>query len=162
MAAFAPTFTAEQSSSGTTITITDTSPYGSGNDENYVVTDFDRQFVLVDAFDDVIDTIVMSASGLVATYDVPVNTNPWIKITFELTGVAEYEKIQKYPFQRYYDLAYINVVNYNCGCGCDDKGIDLCTVDAFYQGAQMAVPVGNGVQYQNYINSAYTLIQPAT
>jgi hypothetical protein len=161
MAAFAPTFTSVQASDGSYITITDTSPWGVGNnDENYLAANFVRTFELYDAYDDLLDTITLSTSSNVATYDIDANTNPWIKIVFIITGVEDFEKIQKYPFQRYYELAYISIIKDGCGCTCEEKGIDICQVDAYYQGAQIAVPLGNGVQYQEFINSAFTLINP--
>lgn len=161
MAAFALAFTASQSSDGSTITITDTSPWGAGNNsENYERANFVRSFLLYDAYDDLLDTITLPTTSNVATYDITVNTNPWIKIVFDITGAEDFTLTQKYPFQRYYELLWIEVLKDGCAC-CDTArgGTDLCRVTAYYQGAQIAIPLGNGVQYQEFIDSAYASIK---
>lgn len=158
MAAFALSFSASQSSDGKVVTIVDISPWGAGNNsENYTESQFVRTLVLTDAFNSAITTITLNTGINSATYNVPVKTNPWINITYNAVGPQTYTLIQKYPFQRIFELAYLQVIKTNCGCGCigDNK---LCQVDALFIGAEFAVPVGDAGNYQDNIDSAYKLL----
>lgn len=156
MAAFQLAFTAQQSADGTEVVITDTSNWGS-NDQSYTESQFVRQLVLTDALDNPIETLTLATGTDVATYDVPDKTNPWINITYIATGPVTLQKIQRYPFQRIFELAYLQAIKGNCGCGCIGDNA-MCEVDAFYQGADFAVPIGDAVSYQDNIDSAYLLV----
>lgn len=156
MSAFALAFTANQSSDGKVVTITDISNW-IGNAESYNITDFTRQFILTNYLGDAIVTLTMIGSALTITWNVPANTNPWVNIQYSAVGPVTKTLTQKYPFQRNYELAYIDAIKGSCGC-CSGKNPDICQIDAFYQGAAFAVPVGDQVNYQDDINSAYALL----
>lgn len=155
MAAFALAFTATQSAIGDIVTITDTSNWGS-NTEGYIQSQFDRQFILTDYNGDLIIAIVIADDELIKTWAVPLNTNPWVAIEYSSVGPVTLSKTQKYPFQRYFELAYKKVIKGNCGCA--GKRFDICQVDAYVYGSELAVPIGDSIGYQNNINSAYALL----
>jgi hypothetical protein len=154
MAAFAPSFTAVQSSDGTLITITDTSPWGGVSDENYPITGAVRSFELTDSVGDVIETIDLDPTQLVGTYEI--STNKWIQINFVNTGTPAFNIVHKFAFYRIFQLAYMELLKK--ACGCKARGIDICSVDAFLEGALMAEPIGNGVAFQDNIDSAYAYL----
>jgi len=157
MAQFALSFTATQSQDATQVLITDTSNWGS-NDSGYIESQFVRTFVLTDYLNNAITSIVLPTGTNTATYNVPAKTNPWINIDYVLSnGPVDLSKLQSYPFQRYFELAYIDGIKGNCGCGCIGEN-QMCQVDAYYQGASFAAPVGDSVNYQNDIDSAYKLL----
>lgn len=151
MAEFIQSFTASQSSDSKTITITDTSNW---TDTIYNKSAFVRTFVVTDADDVVINTYVMPVDTNVLTYSIAVNQ--WQVITYNITGAFSSSLIQKYPFEQLYRLAYRTLISLSCGCCNDIKGI--CDVDGYYQGAQFAIPTGDGVSYNTNINAAYALI----
>lgn len=155
MAAFSPSFTATvDGPTGKIITITDTSPWGGASDDNYPITGCTRRFILKDSLGVTIIDILMGASTLVTTYEL--TTNKWVEIDFIGTGTPAFTKIQKYGFYRIFQLAYMAMLVKKCGCCV--TGVDLCTVDAFLQGAQMAEPIGDGVSFQNNIDTAYAYL----
>lgn len=154
--AFALAFSASQSSDGTIVTITDLSNW-SDNTNGYTPADFVRELVLTDYLGALIITLTMADDEVSATWDVPAGTNPWVNIEYSAVGPVTLTLTQKYPFQRNYELAYIDQIKGSCGC-CNGKTPDMCMVDAFYQGAAFAVPVADMVNYQDDINSAYALL----
>lgn len=149
MATFAPAFTITQSSDGKTLTLVDGSNWVS-NDQGYVITNFVRQIVLTDAFDVVIATIPFPTTELTETYALLVDK--WIKATYTAVGVVTFTLLQQYAFYRLFQIAYRNAIAAKCGCSVN--GIDLCSVDAFLSTALFAIPVGNGVEFQNDIDAA--------
>ena len=159
MAQFALKFVATQSEDGSQVLITDQSNWGAGNnDQNYSESQFTRTLVLTDALGNAITSIVLPTNVNTATYNVPANTNPWINIDYVLSnGPVSPNLLQSYPFQRYFELAYIAEIKGNCGCGCIGDN-PMCQVDAVYQGADFAAPVGDAVNYQNDIDSAYKIL----
>lgn len=155
MANFAIAFSASQADDGT-VTYTDTSNW-SDNTEGYDKEDFVRQIVLRDAYGVLLDTLVFATDSLVVTY--ALLTNKWIEAQFTVTGVADYGPlIHKDPFERIYEVAYILATIAGCGCGCGKKKPDLCEVDGFWESAFLSIPTGDGVNYQNSIDSAYKLL----
>lgn len=150
--AFVQSFTASQSGDATTITITDTSNWVP---ESLDPSDFVRQIIVKDADDNVINTYEFDGADLTLSY--PISVNQWQSITYTITGAFSATLTQKYPFEQLYRLAYVTQIKMNCGC-CDGSGIDMCSVDAFYQGAQFAIPIGDGISYDANINAAYTLL----
>lgn len=150
--AFIQSFTATQSSDSTLITITDTSNWSANG---LSPSNFVRTFVVTDADDEIINTYVMPVDTNVLTYAIAVNQ--WQVITYNITGAFSSSLIQKYPFEQLYRLAYLAQIKMGCGC-CDDSGVDMCSIDAFYQGAQYAIPIGDGISYNANINAAYTLL----
>lgn len=157
MAQFSLAFSATQSQDGSKVTITDQSNWGN-NDQSYVQSQFTRTLFLTDALNNPITSIVLATGINSATYNVPANTNPWININYVLSnGPVSPSLLHSYPFQRYFELAYMNEIKDNCGCGCIGDN-QMCQVDAFYQGASFAAPVADSVNYQSYIDSAYKLL----
>lgn len=154
MAAFAQAFSATQADDGT-VTYHDDSTWAS-NDENYHKEDFVRQIVLTDAYGVLLDTLVFATDSLIVTY--ALTTNKWIQSVFSITGAANFSLTHKDPFQRIYEVAYIKTILPGCGCKCGNKGPNLCEVDAFDTGSTFAIIPGDGVSYQNYIDSAYKLL----
>lgn len=149
--AFVQSFTATQSSDSTLITITDTSNWSANG---LLPSNFVRTFVVTDADDEIIDTYVMPVDTNALTYAISVNQ--WQVITYNITGAFSSSLIQKYPFEQLYRLAYRTLISLSCGCCNGIKGI--CDVDGYYQGAQFAIPTGDGVSYNTNINAAYALI----
>lgn len=149
-------FRATQSSDGKTVLIEDLTNWDDDT-EGYTPADFVREFVLTDYLGALITTLIMADDELSATWDVPAGTNPWVNIEYSAVGPVTLSLTQKYPFQRNYELAYIDQIKGSCGC-CNGKTPDMCMVDAFYQGAAFAVPVADMVNYQDDINSAYALL----
>ena len=158
MAALTLAFSATQSGDGTTVTIEDLSNWGAGNnDSNYTESQFTREFILTDALGDPIVTIPAPAGTNDVEYNVPAGSNPWVNIEFSAVGPVTLEITQKYPFKRNFELAYINVVKQACGC-CGNKFSYMDEVDALQYGAELAAPVGDAVNYQNFIDGAYKLV----
>lgn len=149
--AFVQSFTANQSGDGTFVLITDTSNWVS---ESLNPADFVRQIIVKDADDNVINTYEFDGADLTLSY--PIAVNQWQSITYTITGAFSATLTQKYPFEQIYRIAYVQQLTLNCGC-CD-KLIPMCDIDAFYQGAQFAVPIGDGISYNVNINSAYALL----
>lgn len=149
--AFVQSFTATQDPTGLSILITDTSNWlaNSLDPANFV-----RQFVIKDSDDNTINTYQMPTNSNVLSY--PIAINQWQSITFNITGAFSASLMQKYPFEQLYRLAYVKAITASCGC-CNDND-SFCDVDAFYQGAQFAIPIGDGVSYDTNITSAYTLL----
>lgn len=152
---FTPAFKIEQSSDGLTLTLTDQSNW-SDNDEGYVITDFARSIIMVDALNNAIGTVDFPASELVEAFSIV--TNQWVKAQLTIIGEQNYDLIQKYGFYRLFQLDYRKAIVGNCGCG--KSGIDLCSTDAFLSTAQMAIPIGNGVEFQNDIDAASAYLKP--
>lgn len=154
MAAFQQAFSATQDDTGL-VTFLDESTWDV-SDEHYDKADFVRQIEMKDAFGVLIDTVVFASNSLAATYQFTVNK--WVVAKYSITGVADFVKTEKFGFQRLFELAYIQETVNTCNCGCGDAEADMCMVDTFYQNAAFAVPVGDGVSFQNNIDSAYKLL----
>lgn len=157
MAAFALAFSAVQDpTTGLFVTLTDTSNW-SDNDENYSEAEFARNFILTDYLGNAIITIPLPTGEESITWQVPPGTNPWVNIDYNVVGPVTIDKIEKFPFQRIYELAFINAIKGKCGCN-TALSPNLCEVDNFYQGAAMAAPIADAINYQNNINSAYAYL----
>lgn len=160
MAAFALGFTAVQDpDDGLSVLFTDNSNWGS-NDEGYLNTSFVRQLILRDYLNNPITTLTFPDNVFTLTWPVPAGTNPWVKVDYNAVDAGiplTLDLIQKYPFQRQFELAYINAVKPSCGCG-SSKRIDLCLIDALLSNAEFGVPIGDGPDYQNFIDSAFKLL----
>lgn len=154
MAAFAQAFSATQADDGT-VTYHDDSNWGT-NDQGYDKEDFVRQIVLNDAYGVLIDTLVFPTDSLVVSYDLL--TNKWIVAQFNITGVVDFTLTHKDPFQRIYEVAYIQAIKGSCGCKCGNKKPDLCEIDSFYEAAVFAIVPGDGVSYQENIDASYKLL----
>ncbi len=150
MAAFTPAYSIVQSADGKTLTLTDLTNWVA-NDENYQITDFVRSVLLNDAFDEEIATVEFAGTDLVETYTLI--ADKWVNSFFNIVGAPTFNlPVQKYAFYRQFQIAYRNAIRSGCGCG--KRGIDLCSVDAFITTAEFAIPVGNGVEFQNDIDAA--------
>lgn len=155
MAAFAISFTAVENDEGL-ITFTDTSNWGGANDQGYDKQDFVRILQLTDAYGTIVGILTFDPTSLTVTYQLI--GNKWIVAVFTISGVQGYTLTQKYGFQRIYEVAYNDALISLCGCDHKKTGINFCLVDAFYQGAAFAVPIGDGVSYQKDIDLAYNLL----
>lgn len=160
MAAFALGLTAQQSvDDGLSVLFTDISNWGS-NDEGYADTSFVRQLILKDYLNNTITTIPLADGVFTATWPVPSDTNPWVKVDYNAVDSAiplNLDLIQKYPFQRQFELKYMDAVKASCGC-CPGKHPDMCEVDALLSNAEFCVPIGDAADYQNFIDSAYKIL----
>jgi len=160
MAVLALAFSATQSGDGKTVTITDLSNWV-GNSSGYTESQFVKSFILTDYLGNPITTIAMATGVYVATYTVPVGTNPYISIEFSAVSAGILLTLtltQKYGFVRYFQLAYISANKNACGCR-DMQRIDMADVDTKYVvGVEFALPTGGAADYQNNINAAYQLL----
>ncbi|HEY8659799.1 MAG TPA: hypothetical protein VIL78_12235, partial [Hanamia sp.] len=98
-------FTANQSADGTTVTITDTTTNWVGNSEGWTEGQFVKEFILSDYLGNPIVTIPLATGVYVATYTVPVGTNPYISIEFSAVSAGILLTLtltQKYGFVRYF------------------------------------------------------------
>lgn len=156
MAAFAPNATGSQSADGFTATFTDESPYGIGNnDENYVITDFVRAFILTDAFGNTLATLPLTGTNLSVNY--PLTKDLWISADLALIGPQDYDKIIILPFDRITKNAYRVLLQQGC---CVNKKIDqrLDGADKFLLGAAIEAPTGLGAGFQSDIDNAYAFL----
>lgn len=154
MAAFEQAFSIIQSADGLTLTLLDGSNW-IGNDEGYLIGNFTRQVVLNDSLGNPIATVPFVGVSLSATY--PISTNRWISAISQIIGAPNFNLTQKYAFYRLFQLAFKNALSGNCGRGLN--GIDFGKVDSFLEGAEMAIPVGNGVEFDNFITKADAYLQ---
>lgn len=155
MAAFQQLFTASMNDEGL-VTFLDGSTWDTASDDDYDKADFVRQIEMKDAYGVLIDTVVFATNSLIATYQLLVNK--WVVAKYDITGVVDFTKTQKYGFQRLFEVAYNDAIKDTCECGCEGSLVDLCMVDSFYQAAAFAVPTGDGVSFQVNIDSAFTLL----
>lgn len=155
MAAFAPLFVAQQSSDGKTITFTDQSPWGAGNnDENYLKANFVRTFTLVDAFGE--DVAVLTLPTNVDSIAYSITKDVWLQTTYKAVGVQTYQLVQKQMFDRFTVNAYRAKINEENCCGKHDQ--NLCMANVFIKGADYAEPVGDGVSTQKFIDAAFSYL----
>lgn len=153
-------FSANQSADGSTVTITDLTANWSGNSEGYTEDQFVKNFILTDYLGNPIVNIPMATGVYIATYAMPAATNPFIEIDFNAVGPITLDLIQKYGFDRYFQLAYIAANKASCGCK-NVQRIDMCQVDTNYViGVEFALPTGDAPNYQSNIDAAYALLTP--
>jgi peroxiredoxin len=158
MAGFIQNFKFVQSADGKTGTFTDLSTWTS-NDENYTRALFTRTVVLVDAFGDEISSHVIPANTDVFTIDL--TKDLWIEVqgTYdEIDGSGHFEKTIKVPLRRFFIIAFKKKVRF----AKDNKSTleSLSHALVFIKAADDAIPVGDGVEYQENIDAAYSFIIP--
>lgn len=156
MAAFSPSFTITINSDGNLLTITDTSPWGTASDENYNKNDFARTFVLRDAYGATLTTVTLPDNVDASTYTI--SKNLWIETTFTVTGVVTLSSLQKEMFDRLMAIAYRNAINESNCCSSDTNLSSANMANLFLQGVNYAVPVGNGVDAQKFVDVAYSYV----
>ena len=147
-------FSATQSKNGKTITITDLSDW---DNVGLVRSDYTRVFELTDANGQIITTLTLGATD-VATYTVPLGTNPWINIKFDISGAADYELTKKYPFDRFFVEAYKKAIN-SSDCCSDGIRENISQANIFYLGAMFTAPEGNSVLWQQFVDTAYKFLK---
>lgn len=161
MAAFALAYNAVQNpDDGRSVLFTDESNWG-GNDEGYTDPEFIRTLLLTDYLGNALTTITFPNGIYTATWVVPVLSNPWVNVDYNAINIAtpviDFDLIQKYAFDRQFQLAYIAAVKTSCGC-CSGNKPDMCLVDALLSNAEFAIPIGDAPDYQSLIDSAYKLL----
>lgn len=144
-------FTATQNSAGTTIEISDTST-------GAPISGSVRSFILTDYLDNPLVTLPLASDEVTVTYTIAVPT--WINIRFLNTGTSPFDFTQRYGFNRVYEVLYQQRLQGSGGYGCGGSKVDFCAVDAFETAAAYAEPLGDAVNWQNYTNAAYALLQP--
>jgi len=150
-------FSASQSGSGQTVTITDLTANWNSNSQGWNEGQFVKEFILSDYLGNPIVIIPLATGVYIATYTIPAGTNPWINIDFNAVGPTTLDLIQRYGFERYFELAYINAVKSGCGCKTTNR-VDMCMIDSLYTVAGYAEPTGDAADWQNNINAAYALL----
>jgi hypothetical protein len=156
MADFAANATGAQDVTGTLPVFTDTSPYGSGNDQGYVIADFtSRTFTLKDSAGNLIAVLDLG-SNLSVTY--PITKDQFIVATLTLQGVGTFTKEIKLPFNRITLNAYRNALaDAGCSCSCNGQS-ELNDADRFLRGAEIEGPAGNGAAFDSDISAAYAYL----
>ncbi len=151
MAAFAPSTEAIQSDDGLTVTFTDNSNYSS-NDEGYIKSQFTTNTIVIkDANGVVLQTSNFLTSDTV-TYVQTADT--WFTTVRTLAGVASYTKTEKFGLHRMTTNKFEDALTkIGCCASAKDKS-NMCMADAFLFGADMALPVGNSVKWQQNVNSS--------
>lgn len=157
MAVFSPAFSITQSGDGKLLTITDNSNWGAGNnDQNYERANFVRTFVLKDAYEVVLATLILPTNSNVVTYEM--TKNLWIVTTYTAVGVVNYSLIQKELFDRLMAIAYRNAINSESCCS-NQRGLsNINMASLFLTGVDFAIPIGNGVDVQKFEDTAYSYI----
>lgn len=145
----AASFTAQESSDGKTITLTDTT--------SPVISGAVRSFILTDYLGAPLATLPLATGVLTATYSI---TGPtWINVRFLNSGSSPFDITERFGFSQIYKNLYGDSLVKTGDCGCSGKGIEWCDIDAYDRGADYALPIGDAVRWQNDINAAYTLLQ---
>lgn len=154
MAAFAPALTGSQSNDGFLATFNDASPYGA-NDEGYQPTDFSRSIVLTDSANNVLATLPLAGSVLVATFALA--KDQWVNSQLVLLGHGGYSVTKKFAFSRITKNVYRGLAKQGCCCR---HSVDkrLSYADIYFTGAEIEALSGNGPAYDTDIFSAYAYL----
>jgi len=150
---FTPNFTAQESSDGKTVTFTNTSNFGT-NDQNYQIADFTvNKLELKDAYGSVIQEINFPTSGAdtnVIRFTLP--SDIWIEAKLILSGPASFTKILKFPFYKMFMLKSKGILRNNIR-----KQVlfgDFSKSQFFKDVAVDSIAIGDGAEFQDNIDAA--------
>jgi hypothetical protein len=123
-----------------------------------VKSTFLRTLTLFNANDEQIAQYVLSTLDTVS-HPVTEKTNPWIKSTLVATKDAiSISKTEKQGFKRNNDLKYQDILRKkSCHGSVQNEKLFLDAIKT-REGAKIALPTGNGVQWQKYINDATDIL----
>lgn len=158
MAEFIQDFKFVQATDGKSATFTDLSNWDD-NDENYTREDFTRTVVLLDAYGEEIDTVILASDE--DTFTIELTKDLWVDVTAtfdEIAGSANFEKLERVPLDRFLIIAYKKKVKQVKN---NQSVLNvLSNANVFIQAANYATPVGNAVEYQENIDAAYAYLIP--
>lgn len=153
MAAFQASATAQQSVDGFLATFLDLSNY-TDNTEGYQTSDFDRSFVLTDAYGMVLATLPLVGSALSATYTL--TADEWIAAELVLTSVGlapNYSAYIDLPFDRITKNIFRQLLKKGC---CQNKAVDQRLTNAlnYIIGSNFEALGGDGAGFNVDIQAA--------
>jgi|SRR5579863_799299 len=158
---FAATASATQDSTGYVLTLNDLSNYGGQSVEGYTMANFIRNFVLVDAYNNVLATLPINNPALAIQY--ALTQSLWINMQLQLTGIGgvpNYNSpIYGLPLDRITKNLYRAILQAGC-CGGKFEQQQLFQADNYFTGAAIEALSGNGAGFNNDINAATAYLSP--